>query len=42
MNLEEIERILAKHKKELYEKYKIKEIGIFNSFIRGENKKRAI
>ena len=33
MKLEEIQKILANHKKELYEKYKIKEIGIFGSFV---------
>ncbi|MCD6542143.1 MAG: nucleotidyltransferase family protein [Thermoplasmata archaeon] len=38
MKLEEIQKILAKHKKELYERYKIKEIGIFGSFVRGEEK----
>jgi len=38
MKLEEIQKILANHKKELYEKYKIKEIGIFGSFVRGEEK----
>ncbi len=36
MKLEEIQKILARHKKELYEKYKIKEIGVFGSFVRGE------
>ena len=41
MNLDEIEKILAEHKKELYKKYKIKEIGIFGSFVRGENKKES-
>lgn len=41
MNLEEIEKILAEHKKELYQKYKIKEIGIFGSFVRGEEDKES-
>ena len=41
MNLEEIERILAEHKKELYQKYKIKKIGIFGSFARGEQSKES-
>ena len=41
MNLEEIERILAEHKEELYQKYKIKEIGIFGSFARGEQSKES-
>ncbi len=37
-SLEEIKEILKKHKKELEEKYKIKEIGIFGSYLRGEDK----
>lgn len=41
MNLKEIQKILAEHKKELYEKYKIKEIGIFGSFVRGEEDKES-
>ena len=41
MNLEEIEKILAEHKEELYQKYKIKEIGIFGSFVRGEEDKES-
>ena len=41
MNLEEIQKILSEHKKELYEKYKIKEIGIFGSFVRGEEGKES-
>jgi len=40
-SLEEIEEILKKHKKEICEKYKVKEIGIFGSFVRGEQKKRS-
>jgi len=39
--LEEIKNILSKHKGELREKYKVKEIGIFGSFIRGEQKKNS-
>lgn len=38
-NLEEIKKILSCHKKELEEKYKIKEIGIFGSYVRNEQKK---
>jgi predicted nucleotidyltransferase len=35
MNMEykQIEEILGPHKKELVEKYKIKEIGIFGSYV---------
>ena len=32
----EIKNILAQHKKELEEKYNIKEIGIFGSYVRNE------
>jgi len=38
-NLEEIKRILAEHKWELKKKYRVKEIGLFGSFVRGEQKK---
>lgn len=34
-----IEEVLKQHKKELAEKYKIKEIGVFGSYVRGEQKK---
>lgn len=34
--LEEINDILKKYKKELKEKYGVKEIGIFGSYVRGE------
>ena len=37
--LEEIKRILKKYKVELKEKYKIGEIGIFGSCVRGEMSK---
>lgn len=33
---EDIERIIQKNKKELKEKYGLKEIGIFGSYIKGE------
>lgn len=32
---------IKKHKKELSERYKIKEIGIFGSYVRGEEKKKS-
>ncbi|EHR79124.1 hypothetical protein OCC_01304 [Thermococcus litoralis DSM 5473] len=34
--LEEIEKILREHKEELRRKFKVKEIGIFGSYVRGE------
>jgi len=39
--LEEFRKILAKHKKYLEKKYNVKYIGIFGSFVRGENKKTS-
>lgn len=39
--IEEIKRILAGHREALTNKYGIKEIGIFGSFVRGEQKKRS-
>ena len=40
-DLEKIKKILQDHKEELYEKYKIKKIGIFGSFVRGENNRKS-
>lgn len=39
--VKKIQQILQKHKTEISRKYKIKEIGIFGSFARGEQKKRS-
>ena len=36
-----IEEIIKQHKKDLAEKYKVKEIGLFGSCIRGERGKRS-
>jgi len=36
-----IENILRKHKQELKKRFKLKEIGIFGSFVRGKQKKRS-
>lgn len=38
-SLKEIEGILKEHKKELGEMYDVKEIGIFGSYARGEQKR---
>lgn len=38
---EEIKKILTKRKKELQERFNVKEIGIFGSFVRGEQRKRS-
>lgn len=37
----EIKKILTKHKKELQERFKVQEIGIFGSFVSGEQRKRS-
>jgi predicted nucleotidyltransferase len=39
--VEEIKEILKEHKEEVSRKYKVSEIGIFGSFVRGEQKKRS-
>ena len=39
--LAEIKNILEKHKTELKAKYGIKEIGIFGSYLRGEQKEKS-
>ncbi len=39
--LKEIKDIFAEHREELRRKYKVKEIGIFGSFVRGEQGKRS-
>ena len=40
-NLERIISILKEHKAELKEKYGVKEIGIFGSYVRGEYKGKS-
>jgi predicted nucleotidyltransferase len=39
--IEEIKDTLKKHKEELRKNFKVKEIGIFGSYVRGEQKKRG-
>lgn len=39
--LGEVKKILKKHKAEVQEKYNVSELGIFGSFVRGEQKKRS-
>jgi hypothetical protein len=39
--MEEIKKIINEHRQELREKHKITEIGIFGSYVRGEQKKRS-
>jgi hypothetical protein len=40
-NLKEIERIIKIHKPLLKEKYQVKQIGIFGSYVRGEQDKTS-
>lgn len=38
-NVEEIKRTLLQHKGELKKKFKVKTIGVFGSYVRGEQKR---
>ncbi len=38
---EDIRKALSKHKRELRQKYNVKEIGIFGSYVRGEQKSKS-
>ena len=38
-NVEEIKRTLLQHKAELKKKFKVKTIGVFGSYVRGEEKR---
>ncbi len=40
-SLDEIVSVLKKHEKELKERYGIKEIGIFGSYVRGEERESS-
>lgn len=40
-NLETIKKLLAQHKRELRNKFKVKEIGIFGSCVKNEQKKNS-
>jgi predicted nucleotidyltransferase len=39
--IEKIKEILAMHRDELRERFKVKEIGVFGSYVRGEQKRRS-
>jgi len=39
--IDEIKETLAKHKEELRERFKVKEIGIFGSYVRKEQRKKS-
>jgi predicted nucleotidyltransferase len=40
-SVEEVKAILKEHKDEVVQKYRVREIGIFGSFVRGEQKRRS-
>jgi len=40
-NIDKVKKILAEHRDELRREYKIIEIGIFGSYIRGEQKRKS-
>ena len=39
--IERIKEILSEHKPELAEKYGVKELGVFGSYVRGEEKRKS-
>jgi predicted nucleotidyltransferase len=41
-NIEEAKAILKEHKAAVVQRYRVSELGIFGSFVRGEQKKRTI
>ncbi|MGB9621981.1 MAG: nucleotidyltransferase family protein [Brevinematia bacterium] len=40
-NVNGIKEILKKHKGELREKFKVKDIGVFGSYVKGEQRKKS-
>ena len=40
-NVEEAKAVLKEHKAEVVQRYRVSELGIFGSFVRGEQKKRS-
>jgi hypothetical protein len=40
-SVEEVKAILKEHKAEVVQRYRVREIGIFGSFVRGEQKRRS-
>lgn len=41
ITLKEIKNVLGQHKEEIEKKYKVKEIGIFGSYVRNEQKEKS-
>ncbi|MDM7202738.1 MAG: nucleotidyltransferase family protein [Thermodesulfobacteriaceae bacterium] len=40
-NITEIKKIISSHQKEIKEKFGVKELGIFGSYVRGEQKEKS-
>lgn len=40
-SLEEIKNILSRHKKELNEKFKVKKVGVFGSYVKGTQRRKS-
>ncbi len=41
ITIDQIKKTLTKHKQELKQNYQVKDIGIFGSYVRGEQKKKS-
>ncbi|MGA2680178.1 MAG: nucleotidyltransferase family protein [Candidatus Bathyarchaeia archaeon] len=41
ITIDQIKKILSEHKEELKQNYQVKDIGIFGSYVRGEQKKKS-
>jgi len=41
ITIDQIKKTLTKHKEELKHNYQVKEIGLFGSYVRGEQKKKS-
>jgi predicted nucleotidyltransferase len=41
VNIEDIKSVLASHKQEISERFKVRELGIFGSYVRGEQGPRS-
>jgi uncharacterized protein len=41
INLDDIRRLLKEHKEEVRRKYRVVKIGVFGSYVRGEQKERS-
>ncbi|MGD0451533.1 MAG: nucleotidyltransferase family protein [Candidatus Bathyarchaeia archaeon] len=41
ITIDQIKKTLSKHKQELKQNYQVRDIGIFGSYVRGEQKKKS-